>query len=170
VTGVLCACFQFLSSSLPWMSCPNYMIHHTTLISSTYEYLHLIHVRLVTLTCMLMQHLQPLCKKSVFPQGDKYYNKNFIFCWSCILIIFVIKTNLMHHWSLIYFIKQSLGIFIAHHHVLFTLYVQHLARVMRYGDWQLFRSGWNSCTILRINSARICFSLQWPQYTWRHTN
>jgi hypothetical protein len=43
-----------------------------------------------------------------------------------IILFFVMKTNLMHYLSLIYFVKQPLhvsGIFIAHHQEVFTVYV-----------------------------------------------
>jgi hypothetical protein len=68
----------------------------------------------------------------------------FMFCLLCILIIFVMKTHLMRYLSLIYFIKQPLhvlGIFIAHHQEVFTVYVQQLVCVIRLGDWQLVGSG-----------------------------
>jgi hypothetical protein len=54
--------------------------------------------------------------------------------------IFVMKTNLMHYLSLIYFIKQLLhvsGVFIAQHQEVFTVHLQQLVRVVRLGDWQL---------------------------------
>jgi hypothetical protein len=60
---------------------------------------------------------------------------------------FLIKTNLMHYLSSIYFVKQLLrvsGVFTAHHQEVFTLYVQQLVRVVRLGDWQLVGSGWNA--------------------------
>jgi hypothetical protein len=58
-----------------------------------------------------------------------------LFCWPCILIIFVMKTKQMHCLSLIYFVSQPLhvsGIFIAHHQEVFTVlvYVQQLVRVV----------------------------------------
>jgi hypothetical protein len=65
----------------------------------------------------------------------KYYKVksvlNFMFCWTCILIVFVMATNLMHYLSFIYFIRQTLhvtGIFTAHHQEVFTVYVQQLIR------------------------------------------
>jgi hypothetical protein len=45
---------------------------------------------------------------------------------------FVMKTNLMHYLSLIYFVSQYLhvtGIFIAHHQEVFTVNVQQLVHV-----------------------------------------
>jgi hypothetical protein len=60
--------------------------------------------------------------------------------WQCYNFIFVMKINLMHYLSLIYFIKHPLnvsGVFIAHHQEVFTVYVQQLVRVIRLGDWQL---------------------------------
>jgi hypothetical protein len=33
--------------------------------------------------------------------------------------------------------------FIAHHQEVFTVYVQQLVRVIRFGDWLLAGSGWN---------------------------
>jgi hypothetical protein len=56
------------------------------------------------------------------------------------------KTNQMHYLSLIYFVNQPLhvlGMFIAHHQEVFTVYVQQLVHVTRLGDWQLAGSGWN---------------------------
>jgi hypothetical protein len=44
------------------------------------------------------------------------------------------KTNLIHYLFLIYFINQSLhvlGMFIAHHQEVFTVYVQQLVHVVR---------------------------------------
>jgi hypothetical protein len=41
-----------------------------------------------------------------------------IFCWPCILIFFVLKSNQMHHFSFICLVNQLLhvsGMFIAHH-------------------------------------------------------
>jgi hypothetical protein len=64
------------------------------------------------------------------------HNTNFRFCWPWILIIFVMKTNLIHHLSLIYFLKKPLhvsGVFIAYHQEVFTVYVQQLVRVIRLG-------------------------------------
>jgi hypothetical protein len=55
-------------------------------------------------------------------------------------MIFVMKTNLMHYLSLIYFIKQPLhvsGVFIAYHQEVITVYVQKLVLFVRLGDWQL---------------------------------
>jgi hypothetical protein len=49
----------------------------------------------------------------------------------------------MHYLSFICSVKQPLhvsGIFIAHHHEVFTVYVQQLVRVIRLGDWQLIPS------------------------------
>jgi hypothetical protein len=46
----------------------------------------------------------------------------------------------MHYLSLIYFVNQPLrilGIFIAHHQEVFTVYVQQLVRVIRLGKWRL---------------------------------
>jgi hypothetical protein len=57
------------------------------------------------------------------------------------------KTNQMHHLSLIYFASQPVhvsGMFIAHHQEVFTVYVKQLVRVTGLGDWQLAGSGWNS--------------------------
>jgi hypothetical protein len=57
------------------------------------------------------------------------------------------KTNQMHYLSLIYFVNQPLhvsGMFIAHHQEVFTVYVQQLVRGIRYINWQLAGSGWNS--------------------------
>jgi hypothetical protein len=51
-------------------------------------------------------------------------------------IHFVMKTNLMHLFSLIYFVNQPLhvsGMFTAHHQELFTVYVQQLIRVIPLG-------------------------------------
>jgi hypothetical protein len=56
-----------------------------------------------------------------------------MFCWPCILIFFVMKTNQMHYLSLIYFVNQPLhvsGMFIAHHQAVFIVYVQQLVHVM----------------------------------------
>jgi hypothetical protein len=52
----------------------------------------------------------------------------------------VMKTNFMNYLSLIYFVNQPphvLGMFIAHHQEVFTVYVQQLVSVKRLGDWQL---------------------------------
>jgi hypothetical protein len=35
---------------------------------------------------------------------------NFMFCWPCILVIFVMKANLMHYLSVIYFVTQPLHV------------------------------------------------------------
>jgi hypothetical protein len=62
-----------------------------------------------------------------------------MFCLPCILIIFVMKTNLMYYLPLIYFINQPLhvlGTFITHHQEPFTVYVQQLVGVIHLGDWQ----------------------------------
>jgi hypothetical protein len=59
---------------------------------------------------------------------------------------FVMKTNLMHYISLIYFVKKPLngsGVVIAHLQEVFTVYVQQLVRVIRLGEWLLAGSGWN---------------------------
>jgi hypothetical protein len=56
-----------------------------------------------------------------------------LFCWPCILIFFVMKTNQMHYVSFIYFVSQPLhvsGVFIVHHQEVFTVYVQKLVRVI----------------------------------------
>jgi hypothetical protein len=37
-----------------------------------------------------------------------------------------------------------LGVFIAHHQQVFTVYVQQLVRVIRLGDWQMVVSSWSS--------------------------
>jgi hypothetical protein len=53
--------------------------------------------------------------------------------------IFVMKTNLIHYLSLIYFVNQPLhvsGIPTAHHQEVFTVHVQQLVHVIRSGDWQ----------------------------------
>jgi hypothetical protein len=74
-------------------------------------------------------------------------NSTFCVFWPCILKIVVMKANLMHYLSLMYFVNQPLhvsGLFIAHHQEVFTVYVQQLVRVIRLRDWQLVRSGWNS--------------------------
>jgi hypothetical protein len=44
------------------------------------------------------------------------------------------KTNQMHYLSLIYFVNQPLhvsGMFITHHKEVFTVYIEHLVRVIR---------------------------------------
>jgi Tfp pilus assembly protein PilO len=68
------------------------------------------------------------------------------------MIFFVMKANLMHYLSLIYFVKKPLhvsGIPTDHHQEPFTVYVQQLVRVIRLDDWQLAGSKWNS-SILHI--------------------
>jgi hypothetical protein len=58
------------------------------------------------------------------------------------ILIFVMKTNLMHYLSLIYFNKQPLhvsGVFIAHHQEVFTVYVQQLVCVIHL-SW--LAAGW----------------------------
>jgi hypothetical protein len=50
------------------------------------------------------------------------------------------QTNLVHYLPLIYFIIQPLhvsGVFIDHHQEVFTVYVQQLVRIIRFGDWPL---------------------------------
>jgi hypothetical protein len=87
----------------------------------------------------------------------------FMFCWPCILIIFVMETNLMHYLSLIYFINQPLhvsGIFIAHRQEVFTVYVQQLVRVIRLGDWLLTSSQSLERTI-RTNCCTYTVNTSW---------
>jgi hypothetical protein len=58
----------------------------------------------------------------------------------------LMKASMVYCFSLIYFLNQPLhvsGIFIAHLQEVFTVYVQQLVRVIRFGDWQLAGSGWN---------------------------
>jgi uncharacterized membrane protein YecN with MAPEG domain len=83
----------------------------------------------------------------------------FMFCWLCILIIFVMKTNLMHCLSLIYFITQPLhvsGIFTAHHRELFIVYVQ---------QWNQFHPDPASCQsperITRTNCCTYTVNTSW---------
>jgi hypothetical protein len=48
-------------------------------------------------------------------------------------LVFAMKTKLMHYLSLIYFVHHPLhvlGMFSAHHQVVFTVYVQQLVRVI----------------------------------------
>jgi hypothetical protein len=62
-----------------------------------------------------------LCCNSLFISLLMY----FMFCWPCILISFVMKTNQMHYLSLIYFANQPLhvsGMYTAHHQAVFTVY------------------------------------------------
>jgi hypothetical protein len=83
-----------------------------------------------------------------------------MFCLPCILIIFVMKTNLMHYLSLIYFITQPLhvyGIFIAHHEEVFTVYVQQLVCVMCSG-W--FADGRASCQSTWTRHIQIAVHIQ----------
>jgi hypothetical protein len=101
--------------------------------------------------------------------------------WQFFNYIFVVKTNLMHYLSLIYFVNRPLhvsGIFTAHHQEVRTVYVQQLVCVIRltYNTYQLlyiysvylWMMG-NTCpkhvevewrNKLRINSASSWFSLQ----------
>jgi hypothetical protein len=62
------------------------------------------------------------------------------------LNVFVMKTNLMHYLSLIYFVIQPLhvsGMFTAYHQEEFTVYVQQLVHVICLSYWLLAGSGWN---------------------------
>jgi hypothetical protein len=75
----------------------------------------------------------------------------FMFCWPCVLIIFVMKTIHMHYLSLIYIINQPLhvsGMFIVRHQEVFTVYVQQLVRVERL-RW--LAVGWVSLELFHLD-------------------
>jgi hypothetical protein len=68
------------------------------------------------------------------------------------------ETNLMHYLSLLYFVKQFLhvsGVFIAHHHEVFIVYVQRLVHDVCLGGWLLVSSGWNMYQLLYICSEYL---------------
>ena len=80
-----------------------------------------------------------------------------LFCWPCILIILVMKTNLMYKLSIIYFVKQPLpvlGVFIAHHQEVFTVYVQ---------QWNKFHPDPTSCQ----SPKHITRSTRFTDFTYR---
>jgi hypothetical protein len=69
---------------------------------------------------------------------------------------------------LIYFVNQPvpvLGMFIAHHQEVFTVYVQQLVRVIHLGDWQLAGSGWNWFCHVDVGVLIGCSGGMWiPQH------
>jgi hypothetical protein len=83
---------------------------------------------------------------------------------SCVCI-FVMKTNLMQYLYLIYFIKHFvglsfiqqpvhvLGVFIAHHQEVFTVYVQQLVRIMAVGRVRMERITRTSCCTYTVNTS-----------------